>query len=37
MAEQKPRTRDRLLEIPGVGQKKLDEYGDVFLAAIKED
>jgi ATP-dependent DNA helicase RecQ len=34
MAAQKPRTPDRLLEIPGIGQKKLDEYGDIFLAEI---
>jgi ATP-dependent DNA helicase RecQ len=34
MAAQKPGTADRLLDIPGVGQKKLDEYGDAFLAEI---
>jgi ATP-dependent DNA helicase RecQ len=34
MAVQKPRTPGRLLEIHGVGQKKLDEYGEVFLAEI---
>jgi ATP-dependent DNA helicase RecQ len=35
MAEQKPRTPDGLLEIHGVGQKKLDEYGEAFLREIK--
>ena len=34
MAEQKPCTADGLLEIHGVGQKKLDEYGEVFLKEI---
>jgi ATP-dependent DNA helicase RecQ len=34
MAAQKPRTADGLLEIHGVGQKKLDEYGSIFLAEI---
>jgi ATP-dependent DNA helicase RecQ len=34
MAAQKPRTADGLLEIHGVGQRKLDEYGEVFLAEI---
>lgn len=34
MALQKPRTVGRLLEIHGVGQKKLDEYGDAFLTEI---
>ena len=34
MAVHKPRTAGRLLEIHGVGQKKLDEYGDAFLAEI---
>jgi ATP-dependent DNA helicase RecQ len=34
MAEQKPRTPDGLLEIHGVGQKKLDEYGEAFLREI---
>ena len=34
MAERKPRTRDEFLEVHGVGQKKLEEYGEVFLAEI---
>ncbi|HEX4151657.1 MAG TPA: ATP-dependent DNA helicase RecQ [Steroidobacteraceae bacterium] len=34
MAAAKPRTADELLEIPGVGQKKLDQYGEVFLEEI---
>jgi len=34
MAVLKPRTSGRLLEIHGVGQKKLDEYGDHFLAEL---
>jgi len=34
MALRVPRTRDALLEVHGVGQKKLDQYGDAFLAVI---
>jgi ATP-dependent DNA helicase RecQ len=34
MAAQRPCTADGLLEIHGVGQKKLEEYGDAFLAEI---
>ncbi len=34
MAAEKPCTADGLLEIHGVGQKKLDEYGQAFLAEI---
>jgi len=34
MAARKPRTRDEFLDVHGVGQKKLDEYGDFFLAEI---
>ena len=34
MAARKPRTRDEFLEVQGVGQKKLEEYGDAFLAEI---
>jgi ATP-dependent DNA helicase RecQ len=34
MAVEKPGTADQLLEIHGVGQKKLDEYGQSFLAEI---
>jgi ATP-dependent DNA helicase RecQ len=34
MAARKPRTREQFLDVHGVGQKKLDEYGDRFLAEI---
>jgi ATP-dependent DNA helicase RecQ len=34
MAAQKPGNADALLEIHGVGHKKLDEYGEAFLAEI---
>jgi ATP-dependent DNA helicase RecQ len=34
MAVLKPRTSGRLLEIHGVGQKKLEEYGDHFLTEL---
>jgi ATP-dependent DNA helicase RecQ len=34
MAVRKPRTRDEFLDVHGVGQRKLEEYGDAFLAEI---
>jgi ATP-dependent DNA helicase RecQ len=34
MAARKPRTRDELLDVHGVGRKKLEEYGDFFIAEI---
>ncbi|SPE26530.1 ATP-dependent DNA helicase RecQ [Burkholderiales bacterium] len=34
MACKKPRTREEFLQVHGVGQKKLEEYGDCFLAQI---
>jgi ATP-dependent DNA helicase RecQ len=34
MAARRPRTRGELLNVYGVGQKKLEEYGAVFLAEI---
>jgi ATP-dependent DNA helicase RecQ len=34
MAAEKPCTPDGMLEIHGVGQKKLEQYGEVFLAEI---
>jgi ATP-dependent DNA helicase RecQ len=34
MAARKPRTRNEFLDVHGVGQKKLEEYGDSFLAEI---
>jgi superfamily II DNA helicase RecQ len=35
MAALEPRTRADLLSVHGVGQKKLDEYGELFLAEIR--
>jgi ATP-dependent DNA helicase RecQ len=35
MAEQKPASIHELATISGIGQKKLDAYGDAFLAAIR--
>jgi ATP-dependent DNA helicase RecQ len=34
MAARRPRTRDELLRVNGVGIAKLERYGDAFLAAI---
>jgi hypothetical protein len=34
MAARKPRTRGEFLDVHGVGQRKLEEYGDSFLAEI---
>ena len=34
LAERKPRTHAEFLDVHGVGQKKLEEYGDLFLAQI---
>jgi len=36
MAERKPATLDEFASIPGVGQAKLDRYGNTFIAAIKQ-
>ena len=36
MCEKIPRTREGLLNVSGVGQVKLDRYGDRFLAAIDD-
>jgi ATP-dependent DNA helicase RecQ len=36
MAALKPMSRAQLGEIQGVGAKKLDAYGDAFLAAIRK-
>ena len=36
MARDKPRDEDELLSITGVGQAKLEKYGEEFLAAIAE-
>jgi ATP-dependent DNA helicase RecQ len=35
MATRKPRTREALLELFGVGERKLEEYGESFLAEIR--
>jgi superfamily II DNA helicase RecQ len=35
LAERRPRSEEELLEIPGVGPKKLDLYGAQFLAVLK--
>ncbi|MFO1054687.1 MAG: DNA helicase RecQ [Planctomycetota bacterium] len=34
MARDRPRTRDEMLRIKGVGQRKLDSFGDRFLQTI---
>lgn len=36
MSQQRPQNRLAFLEIKGVGQSKLDKYGEAFLAVIKE-
>lgn len=36
MSQKKPRTEDEMLLIKGVGDKKLLQYGDIFLAEIRE-
>ncbi len=36
MAEKLPRTLDKMLEVSGVGQKKLEKYGQQFLDLILE-
>jgi len=35
-ATDRPASRDALLGISGVGQSKLQRYGDVFLRVIRE-
>ncbi len=37
MAERRPQTLDEMARISGVGTKKLDSYGDAFLAVIASD
>jgi len=37
MAARRPRTREEFLGVHGVGQKKLEEYGDAFLEEILRD
>jgi superfamily II DNA helicase RecQ len=36
MAAVHPRTPEELLEIGGVGQRKLEKYGEEFLAFLKQ-
>jgi len=36
MAEQKPRTLDEMLALPGIGPRKLAAYGDAFLTLLRE-
>ncbi|MEK7465840.1 MAG: ATP-dependent DNA helicase RecQ [Planctomycetota bacterium] len=35
MAARRPQSREEFLEVHGVGQRKLEEYGDVFLREIR--
>jgi ATP-dependent DNA helicase RecQ len=37
MAGQNPRTRRELLAVHGVGQKKLEQYGDYFLEELRRE
>lgn len=36
MAKMKPDTEEKFLKIKGVGDKKLLQYGDIFIAEINE-
>lgn len=36
MARKKPRTEEEFLQIKGVGEKKLVQYGDLFMVEIEE-
>ncbi|HLJ20648.1 MAG TPA: DNA helicase RecQ, partial [Stellaceae bacterium] len=36
MAQQRPRDRAALAEIPGVGRSKLERYGDIFLDIVAQ-
>jgi len=36
MAVLRPQTRALLGELPGIGSKKLEAYGDEFLAVIRQ-
>ena len=36
MAARRPRTMEEMREVSGVGQKKLEQYGEVFLQAIAD-
>ena len=37
MVRQRPATREELLRLPGIGQTKLERYGDQFLAVLRSD
>jgi ATP-dependent DNA helicase RecQ len=37
MAARRPQSLDEFAQIPGVGQSKLDNYGAVFLEAIRDE
>lgn len=34
MCRQRPATREELLEVPGIGEKKADDFGEAFIAEI---
>ena len=36
MAAAKPRNRDALARITGIGTRKLDAYGDAFLSVLRQ-
>ena len=36
LCRKRPATREELLEVTGIGEKKADEYGEQFLAAIAD-
>ena len=36
MATKLPKTEEDFLKVKGVGDKKLIQYGDIFIAEIKE-
>ena len=36
MATLKPQSEEKFLEVKGVGDKKLVQYGDIFIAEISE-
>jgi superfamily II DNA helicase RecQ len=37
MARTVPRTREELLQVPGIGPVKLERYGDVFLDLLSRE
>ena len=36
LCRQRPATREDLLEVSGIGERKADEFGEAFLKAISE-